>query len=94
MQAQNPFFPCYLHSELCSEMEKELGGKDFFRRITGLPIHNYFPAFKWKWMHDNVEAVREAVDRDEACFGTLDSWLMYKLTGGPDGGIHVTDGNR
>eukprot|EP00983_Pelagomonas_calceolata_P089126 1157280-Pelagomonas_calceolata.AAC.7 len=75
-------------------MEKELGGKDFFRRITGLPIHNYFPAFKWKWMHDNVEAVREAVDRDEACFGTLDSWLMYKLTGGPDGGIHVTDGNR
>ncbi len=43
-------------------------------------------------MYDNVEAVREAVDRDEASFGTLDSWIMYKLTGGADGGIHVTDG--
>lgn len=43
-------------------------------------------------MYENVPAVREAVEEDQALFGTLDSWIMYKLTGGKDGGIHVTDG--
>jgi len=75
-------------SSLCSDFNCQ----DFFRPVTGLPIHNYFPAFKFKWLYDYVEAVRGAVDEDLASFGTLDSWLMYKLTGGANGGIHVTDG--
>nr|ACL28161.1 hypothetical protein [Dunaliella viridis] len=69
----------------------DMACSDFFRAITGLPIHSYFPAFKIKWLYENVEAVRNAVDQDQALFGTLDSWLIYKLTGGKDGGIHITD---
>uniref|UniRef100_A0A7S3VPC6 glycerol kinase n=1 Tax=Dunaliella tertiolecta TaxID=3047 RepID=A0A7S3VPC6_DUNTE len=78
-------------SEICNRMEEELGGKDYFRPVTGLPINNYFSAFKFKWMYENCEAVRDAVDQDQAYFGTLDSWLIYQLTGGLNGGIHVTD---
>ena len=44
------------------------------------------------WLYENVEDVRMAVDQDEACFGTIDSWLLYKFTGGVNGGVHVTDG--
>eukprot|EP00195_Chlamydomonas_chlamydogama_P007939 CAMPEP_0202896430 /NCGR_PEP_ID=MMETSP1392-20130828/5443_1 /ASSEMBLY_ACC=CAM_ASM_000868 /TAXON_ID=225041 /ORGANISM="Chlamydomonas chlamydogama, Strain SAG 11-48b" /LENGTH=510 /DNA_ID=CAMNT_0049581793 /DNA_START=69 /DNA_END=1601 /DNA_ORIENTATION=- len=78
-------------SDLCSRIQEEVGGKDYFRPVTGLPISTYFSAFKFKWMYDNVPAVREAVDADLACFGTVDSWLIYQLTGGSSRGVHVTD---
>jgi glycerol kinase len=50
------------------------------------------PHWVARWMYDNVPEVRQAVDAGNACFGTIDSWLIYKLTGGPRGGVHVTDG--
>ncbi|KAF5838121.1 hypothetical protein DUNSADRAFT_3371 [Dunaliella salina] len=78
-------------SEICNRMEEELGDKDYFRPVTGLPINNYFSAFKFKWLYENCEAVRDAVDQDQAYFGTMDSWLIYQLTGALNGGIHVTD---
>ena len=59
--------------------------------MTGLPISTYFSAFKFKWLYDNVDEVQRAVDNDLCLFGTVDSWLIYKLTGGPDVGVHVTD---
>lgn len=57
----------------------------------GLPITTYFSAVKLRWMLDNVPTVKEHHDNETALFGTVDSWLIYNLTGGNDGGIHVTD---
>jgi glycerol kinase len=67
-------------------------GKDAFRASTGLPISTYFAGFKMKWMLENVEEVRAAADTGDAMFGTVDSWLIYNLTGAVDGGVHLTDG--
>jgi glycerol kinase len=77
--------------DLCKQFEEDLGSKEYFRAVTGLPISTYFSAFKFKWLYENVEAVKKAVDEDMACFGTMDSWLIYQLTGGAGKGVHVTD---
>jgi glycerol kinase len=61
------------------------------RHKTGLPPATYFAGGKLQWMLENVEGVREAADAGDALFGTIDSWLIWNLTGGPDGGRHVTD---
>ena len=76
---------------LCRELTDKLGANSF-RDKTGLPISTYFAGFKMKWMLENVEAVQSAARSGDAMFGTVDSWLIYNLTGGIDGGIHVTDG--
>ncbi|GAA4506803.1 glycerol kinase GlpK [Brevibacterium yomogidense] len=59
--------------------------------ITGLPPATYFSAVKLLWMLENVEAVRRAADDGTLLFGTIDSWLIWNLTGGSRGGLHVTD---
>lgn len=58
---------------------------------TGLPPATYFSAAKLQWILDHVDGLRGAVTRGEAVFGTIDSWVIWNLTGGPDGGRHVTD---
>jgi len=58
---------------------------------TGLPPATYFSALKLQWILDRVDGTRAAAERGEALFGTVDSWLVWQLTGGPDGGLHVTD---
>jgi glycerol kinase len=58
---------------------------------TGLPPATYFSAAKLQWLLDHVAGVREAGERGDALFGTIDSWVIWNLTGGPDGGRHVTD---
>lgn len=60
--------------------------QDAFRATTGLPISTYFSAFKWLWLLENVEAVQKAKAEGRCMVGTIDAWLMYKLTGGADGG--------
>jgi glycerol kinase len=67
------------------------GGQDRFRAKTGLPLATYFSGPKLKWILDNVDGVREAAQRGEAVFGTIDTWLIWLLTGGPNGGAFVTD---
>jgi glycerol kinase len=67
-------------------------GASHFRSVTGLPISTYFSAFKMKWMMENVPEVQAAVQEGDAMFGTVDSWLIYHLTGGAGKGVHVTDG--
>ena len=57
----------------------------------GLPLATYFSGPKLLWILENVPAARNAAERGEAAFGTIDSWLIWNLTGGPDGGRHVTD---
>jgi glycerol kinase len=69
-----------------------LGGKDRFRPITGLPVSTYFSAYKFLWMYENVPNVKASVDSGDALVGTVDSWLIYELTGGArNGGVHLTD---
>ena len=69
----------------------EQGGQDRFRQTTGLPLATYFSACKLLWILDNVEGARDAAEQGRALFGTIDSWLIWWLTGGPNGGRHVTD---
>ncbi|MFQ5854018.1 MAG: glycerol kinase GlpK [Anaerolineae bacterium] len=75
---------------LCDELAKD-GGQDRFRRKVGLPLATYFSGPKIKWILDNVAGVRAAAERGDAIFGNIDTWVIWWLTGGPDGGAHVTD---
>ncbi len=75
---------------LISRLEKE-GRADWIRRKTGLPPATYFSASKLNWILNNVQGVRRAAERGQAIFGNPDTWLIWNLTGGPDGGVHVTD---
>lgn len=81
---------CARTDRICRDLDKK-HGKDGFRQITGLPTATYFSGPKIKWMMDNVPAVKEAVDKGEACFGTMDAWMIWNLTGGPGKGKYVTD---
>jgi glycerol kinase len=64
---------------------------DLVRRRTGLPPATYFSGAKIRWILDNVPGVREAAARGEAVFGNPDTWMIWHLTGGRDGGVHATD---
>ncbi|KAM9396960.1 glycerol kinase isoform 1-T1 [Salvelinus alpinus] len=65
--------------------------KNHLKHKTGLPISTYFSAVKLRWLMDNVDEVAEAVLTHRAMFGTIDSWLIWCLTGGKSGGVHCTD---
>jgi glycerol kinase len=70
----------------------ERGGEGEIIRIkAGLPPATYFSGGKIQWILENVDGVREAAEAGEAIFGTIDSWLLWNLTGGVNGGVHVTD---
>ncbi|PWA44844.1 glycerol kinase [Artemisia annua] len=79
-------------TSICRRLETELsGGKTHFLESCGLPISTYFSALKLLWLLENVNAVKEAVKKGDALFGTIDSWLIWNLTGGVNNGLHVTD---
>ncbi|CAG0912288.1 unnamed protein product [Notodromas monacha] len=65
--------------------------KNHFQSTCGLPITTYFSAVKMRWLMENVPNVYDAVHEGHGLFGTIDSWIVWNLTGGPRGGIHVTD---
>ncbi|MGH9370293.1 MAG: glycerol kinase GlpK [Vicinamibacterales bacterium] len=69
----------------------DAGAADLVRSRTGLPPATYFSGAKLQWILDNVDGVREAAARGEAVFGNIDTWVIWNLTGGRDGGAHVTD---
>ncbi len=75
---------------IASALERE-GKGDVIRQKAGLPPATYFSAGKVQWILDNVDGVRAAAERGEAVFGNTDTWLTWNLTGGTDGGVHVTD---
>jgi len=75
---------------IASALDRD-GAGDVIRRKAGLPPATYFSGGKIQWILDNVDGVREAAARGDAIFGTTDTWLMWQLTGGTDGGVHVTD---
>lgn len=78
---------CRRTADYCRHLEEQGLGK-FFQNKTGLLIDPYFSATKIKWIFDNVEGVRERAQNGELLFGTVDTWLIWNLTGGK---VHVTD---
>ncbi len=72
---------------ICEQLKQE-GYEELFRNKTGLLIDAYFSGTKVKWILDNVEGVRERAEKGELLFGTIDTWIIWKLT---DGAVHVTD---
>lgn len=75
---------------IASALERE-GKGDVIRRRAGLPPATYFSGGKIQWILDNVDGARAAAERGDAIFGNTDTWLLWNLTGGRDGGVHVTD---
>jgi glycerol kinase len=67
------------------------GGADRFRRKTGLPLSTYFSSLKIRWLLDCAPEVRAQAEAGELLFGTIDAFLLWRLTGGPRGGLHTTD---
>jgi glycerol kinase len=77
-------------AELVAEYARD-GGQDRFRAKTGLPLAPYFSGLKLKWLLDNVPGARAQAEAGDALFGTIDTWLLWNLTGGTAGGVHLTD---
>jgi glycerol kinase len=69
----------------------EDGGTDRLRARTGLPLASYFSGLKLVWLFENLPGARARAQNGDVLFGTIDSWLIWNLTGGPRGGRHVTD---
>ncbi|KAJ8965495.1 hypothetical protein NQ314_004083 [Rhamnusium bicolor] len=67
------------------------GNTDYFRHICGLPISPYFSAFKLKWLMYYIPQVKKAVKAKKCLFGTVDTWILWNLTGGVNDGKHITD---
>lgn len=76
--------------QIINEFAKD-GGQDRFRDKVGLPLATYFSGPKIKWILDNVSGAREAAERGDAIFGNIDTFLLWNLTGGTNGGLHITD---
>jgi glycerol kinase len=81
---------CTRTDDICNLLAKE-GGQDRFRKQTGLPIATYFAGPKVKWILDHVSEARAAAESGQALFGTIETWVIWQLTGGTAGGAHVTD---
>ena len=75
---------------IASALDRD-GRGDVIRQKAGLPPATYFSGGKIQWILENVDGVREAAERGDAIFGNTDTWVIWNLTGGRDGGVHVTD---
>ncbi|HVV13148.1 glycerol kinase GlpK [Amycolatopsis sp.] len=67
------------------------GGQERYRDKTGLPLATYFSGPKVKWILDNVDGARTRAEAGDLLFGNMDTWVLWNMTGGPNGGVHVTD---
>ena len=73
------------------DLQQADGGQDRFRAKTGLPIATYFSGPKVRWILDNVDGAEKRAEAGDLLFGNMDTWVIWNLTGGPDGGLHITD---
>ena len=78
---------CRRTASLCNSLKKQ-GHEALFHKKTGLPLDAYFSGTKIRWILDNIDGVRERAEKGELLFGTVDSWLIWNLTGGK---VHITD---
>lgn len=77
--------------KICDELAAMGGGAERYKERVGLPLATYFSGPKIRWILDNVEGAREKAERGDLAFGNTDSWVVWNMTGGVDGGVHVTD---
>jgi glycerol kinase len=77
-------------ASICAALAEQ-GGQDRLRDRVGLPLSTYFSGPKLMWLLENTPGLREAAEAGTAAFGTIDTFLLWWLTGGPNGGVHVTD---
>ncbi|XP_033161292.1 glycerol kinase [Drosophila mauritiana] len=77
--------------ELLETIPNNARNINYLRPLCGLPLSPYFSGVKLRWLRDNVPVVSQAMEKGTAMFGTIDTWLMYNLTGGKDCGVHKTD---
>jgi glycerol kinase len=75
---------------LVDEFSKD-GGQDRFREKVGLPLATYFSGPKIRWILDNVDGAAQKAEAGDLLFGNMDTWVIWNLTGGPNGGLHITD---
>jgi glycerol kinase len=76
---------------ICQELGALGGGQERYRDKTGLPLATYFSGPKIRWILDNVEGAREKAEAGDLLFGNMDTWVLWNMTGGADGGLHYTD---
>lgn len=76
---------------ICDRLGALGGGADRYKDVVGLPLATYFAGPKVRWILDHVDGARARAERGELLMGTVDSWLLWNMTGGPDGGRHLTD---
>ncbi|WZY83246.1 hypothetical protein YC2023_029630 [Brassica napus] len=90
--AGTSFLMNFFLDDIHRRLEKELsGGRSHFVESCALPISTYFSAMKLLWLMENVHAVKDAIKKGYAIFGTIDTWLIWNMTGGVNGGLHVTE---
>jgi glycerol kinase len=77
-------------TRLCADLGGSTGASRYQHR-TGLPLATYFSGPKIRWILDQVDGARQRARGGELCFGTIDTWLLWNMTGGPSGGLHITD---
>ncbi|KAL4717437.1 hypothetical protein ACJJTC_000586 [Scirpophaga incertulas] len=77
--------------KLLDTVPNKTRNKNYLKPLCGLPLSPYFSAVKLRWLSDNVDAVKTAMKKGTCCFGTVDTWIIWNLTGGPNDGKHVTD---
>jgi len=80
-------------ADICKSLAA-IGGQDQLRRKVGLPLATYFSGPKIRWILDHIPEAAARAAAGDLLFGTIDSWLMWNLTGGPHGGVHVTDASN
>ncbi|MEV0678312.1 glycerol kinase GlpK [Actinosynnema sp. NPDC050436] len=76
---------------ICQELAGLGGGQERYRARTGLPLATYFSGPKIRWVLDNVDGARARAEAGDLLFGNMDSWVLWNMTGGVEGGVHVTD---
>jgi glycerol kinase len=76
--------------QICDDLSLD-GGQDRFRVKAGLPLTTYFSGPKIIWLLNNIPRIKSAIERGEALFGNIDSWIIWWLSGGPQHGVHITD---
>ena len=78
-------------NKICDELAALGGGADRYKANVGLPLATYFSGPKVRWILDNVDGAREKAEAGQLAFGNTDAWVLWNMTGGVDGGVHVTD---
>lgn len=77
--------------QLLNNVPNKTRNKNYLKPLCGLPMSPYFSAVKLRWLYDNVAKVKRAMNEGRCLFGTVDTWIIWNLTGGRDGGLHITD---